>query len=195
MMRYREGMNIRIFADFYLLLASMILLLPLRWVIGFYVAAAVHEVCHGAAMVALGGSISELSLRAGGIYMAGECEGAWKRIICSAAGPLGALVCLLFLKWFPEISVCALVQSMYNLLPLWPLDGGRILRMVLEEICPYKVQRIERILRMNFAVLGFIAAVWCAVFFRMGGLLLALGISVLVKSVKTPCKPGEKRIQ
>ena len=195
MMRDRNPLNIRICADFYLLLASMILLFPLKWVMAFYAAATVHEIFHGLTMTVLGGRISELTLKASGIYMVGECEGGWNQILCSIAGPLGGLSCLLCVKWFPEVAVCALVQSLYNLLPLWPLDGGRILRLVLQEICPYKAQQVEGGVRIFILFAGVLAALWCIIHFRAGVIFFAFAISVLLKSVKTPCKARKKRIQ
>ena len=194
-MRDRNPLNIRICADFYLLLASMILLLPLKWVMAFYAAAAVHEIFHGITMAALGGRIFELRLKACGVYMVGECEGMWNQILCSLAGSLGGLSCLFLAKCFPEVALCALVQSLYNLLPLWPLDGGRILRLVLQEICPHLAQRAEECVRIVFLITGILAALWYAVYSRASIFFYAFVISVLLKSIKTPCKAGKKRIQ
>lgn len=182
--RIHNSVNIRISADFYLLLACMILLLPAKWVIAFYAAAMVHELFHAVTLLALGGSITELSFKAGGIYMAAVCEGAVKQIVCSLAGPLGGLFCLLLAEKFPEMALCGLVHSLYNLLPLWPLDGGRVLRLILDAMCPHKSHQIEGYIRKIFLILGLLAVLWLGIYFRSGIFFWICGISVLANSMK-----------
>lgn len=61
---------------------------------------------------------------------------AWKEALCALAGPVGSFSVVLLAEYFPEAALFGLVQGLYNLLPVYPLDGGRILRCLLPwEIC------------------------------------------------------------
>lgn len=52
-------------------------------------------------------------------------------VICALSGPLGGLLLTLTIGYLPRLALCALVQSIFNLLPFYPLDGGRALRAML----------------------------------------------------------------
>jgi stage IV sporulation protein FB len=121
--------------SFFIYLVLLLLILPLPWFLGALLAALVHELCHILAVFLCNGSV--LSIQA--TYKGAEIEAApmaqQKICLCALAGPAGSFLCLLVSEYFPEMALCGLVQGAYNLLPLYPLDGGRALRC----ICPEPV--------------------------------------------------------
>lgn len=138
--------------------AMMILILPLRWVFAAVLAASVHELWHYAAIRLCGGRVYGLKIGAGGAVMETEPLSGWKELLCAAAGPLGSFSLLPAAKLFPAAAVCALVQGAFNLVPLFPLDGGRMLRCCFEIAIPQLSQgalrTIERTIFLLVAAVG-----------------------------------------
>ena len=120
-------------------LALTLLVLPLPWVAAAFLAAAVHELCHYLAILALGGSVGKIAVRPGGAAMELDALGPARELLAAAAGPVGSLSLTLLGRFFPRIALCGIVQGFFNLLPIYPLDGGRILRRLLELVLPDRV--------------------------------------------------------
>lgn len=163
-------------------LALALLILPLRWLLGVVIAAAFHECCHWAAIRLCGGKVTAFHLGSGGAVMAAENLSRGKELVCALAGPLGGLLLLLTVKWFPVLAICALLQSAYNLLPVYPLDGGRALRCAAALLfSPATAAGIavwaERIVLVTISITAVYAAVWL----RLGLLPLLLAAAVIVR--------------
>ena len=56
-----------------------------------------------------------------------------QEVSCPSAGPLVSLTLCLLSRWMPILGLCALVQGLFNLLPVYPMDGGRILQAIAGE--------------------------------------------------------------
>lgn len=117
-------------------LALTLLVLPLPWVAAAVLAAAVHELCHYLAIAALGGQVGRIAVGSGGAAMELGCLSPVRELLAAAAGPVGSLSLMLMGRFFPRLALCGLVQGLFNLLPIYPLDGGRILRRTLELALP-----------------------------------------------------------
>ena len=112
----------------------MLLLLPLQWCFAMALAAAVHELCHIACVIMLGGKVLNIRLGFGGAVIETDIRGRFKTLLCCLAGPVGALSILFFARILPRTALCVLIQSAFNLLPVYPLDGGKALRCILEAV-------------------------------------------------------------
>ena len=100
-------------------------------IIPLFTAAAIHELGHISAIIIMGGEISMLTVNAGGLKIDYNSTKFTylQDIICAASGPLMGLIAakLASLLGFTVLSGISFVISIFNLLPVRPLDGGKIL--------------------------------------------------------------------
>ena len=112
------------------MLGLAVLLLPLRVLLGIVLAAAVHELGHLTAMYFLGVPVLGIVfLPSGARIEAGPMEPGVE-VICALAGPVAGAVTIFAWKWFPELAEAGLVQTVFNRIPVYPLDGGRVARNI-----------------------------------------------------------------
>lgn len=158
-----------------ILWALLLLVLPLRLILAAGVAALFHESCHVLAIRLTGGAVTGIAIGAGGTVMETAPMKPGQELLCALAGPVGSFLLVMAHRFFPLLSLCALVQGCFNLLPLYPLDGGRALTCVL----PSKWMKVIEMVTL----LGLLAL---AVGIRMGiGPVLAWGMLAMRK---IPCK-------
>ena len=116
--------------------AVMILTLPLNWLLAAVCAAAVHEAFHLLAIRLFGSRSAVGELRAWNAGISLPQLGRGKELLCALCGPAGGfLLCSLWAIW-PEIAICGFLQSLYNLLPIYPMDGGRALHCLCAMLLP-----------------------------------------------------------
>lgn len=159
-------------------------------------AAAVHELSHLAAMLLLGCRPSAFRLEPSGfcIEYRGNEDGL-SAFLIALSGPLGGVLAaaagqILFLhsgcEWPGLFSRLSLLLSAFNLLPILPLDGGRLFQL----LCIRALGR-ERGLRFSarssrsFAVMTLVAGVWC--------LLRSAGSAPLLAAIWLLCMQFESR--
>lgn len=177
----------------FVLLALLILLLPLRWLGAMLLAAAVHELCHMAAIRLCGGRIVSVRLGCfGAVIRTSPMEGA-RALLCSLAGPIGALTLLGASRWLPRTAICAAFQSAWNLLPIYPLDGGRALRCGARLLfLPDTAQRVCDAVQTACVAIFLFAGVYGTFKLKLGPLPIAAALLLLRK---IPCKLTRKRLQ
>ena len=122
------GHRIEVTAGFCILWAFWLLVLPLGMIVAAGVAALLHEGCHGLAIWLTGGKVLGITLGAGGMVMEIMPMSPQKELVCALAGPVGSLLLAGMYPWMPLLAVCGLVQGLFNLIPIYPLDGGRAIR-------------------------------------------------------------------
>ena len=186
---------IQISGGAFLMPAVLLLFLPIQWVFSMVVAAAIHELCHIAAIWSMNGRIFRISIGMRGAQIETETMHPFKELICALAGPLGSALLLLTSQWFPRLAICGAVHFMYNCLPLLPFDGGRILRNLMVLLFP--PARSEQIWQVSHNVIrGLLAAAVLFLAVKYGWVILLFGI-VLLKSArrKTSCQQTLLAIQ
>ena len=113
-----------------------------------------------------------------------------KELVCALAGPAGSLLLVLMFRVFPRVAVCALVQGAFNLLPVFPLDGGRALRCALTRICPKWANLIA--IWAEWGTIGILGALALTFTFywKLGMLPLTAVTLLAIKAFlrKRPCK-------
>ena len=128
--------KVQISTGTYIILPAAILLLPLRWVLAWTLASGIHELGHYIALRLCKIPIFGLCLSPFGAKMeVGELQSR-EAVFCALAGPIFALMFTVLSAVLPCTAVCILFQSLYNLLPIYPLDGGRALRAIFSLLLP-----------------------------------------------------------
>lgn len=149
--------------------ALAILILPLPWLLAAVFAALIHELCHLIAIFCFAGSVQRITIAAGGMEIQAALPDKRREFLAILAGPVGSFLLMgMTLHWMPETALCGLAHGVFNLLPVYPLDGGRALRCLLELNCPDRAERIASAAEGVVLLLLLIAAGYATVCLHMG---------------------------
>ena len=115
------------------------------WLKDLLLAALLHECGHALALWYCGIPIRGVHLTSLGAVLQVETPSYKTEVICAAAGPaVNAALAAMVFRAFPAFGLCNLGLLAFNLLPLYPLDGGRILRAALHTgEDPVKAEKTE----------------------------------------------------
>lgn len=133
-------MNISADRGFFPVLALMLLLFPVRFLVGVLLAALIHELGHLLALKIAGGRVLSIRLRSFGAKIEAAPMSPGRTALCALAGPAAGALTIFAYKTFPELALAGLVQTVFNLLPVYPLDGGRALRNICCKIRDFRIQ-------------------------------------------------------
>lgn len=148
----------------FLLLAVLYFFGGLEFLLGFIFAVAAHEMGHIFAIKLCGGSIRAVYVKINGAAI--ECyglNGILSELLSIIAGPAAGLLFAYITsllgnhylnKLLLSTAGISLILSVYNLLPILPLDGGRILKVLLS--CCLR----ENISRQIMALMGMIISMF-----------------------------------
>lgn len=178
------------------LAALLIMTVPLKWLLASIMAAVLHELGHICAVRLCKGTIRDVEIRLGGVCMYSVPMKPLHSILCIAAGPVTSFSLLFLIHLAPRIAICGFAQGLFNLLPIMPLDGGRLLREFINLFgSPKTASRICNAVEiLTLIVLGswiLITAVFC----QSGVFAVLLYLGFLYSRIKRPCKESKMRVQ
>ena len=125
-----RSFHIELTAGFYIGAALAILVLPWTVLLSFIVSVAFHELCHLAVIWWYQVPVCRIELSMLGAKITTGSMEPLQELLCATTGPIGSLMLVVFADCLPLLAVFGLVQGLFNLLPIYPLDGGRVLRSI-----------------------------------------------------------------
>lgn len=106
----------------------------------------------------------------------------WQNMIAILCGPLCGLLLVLVRHWIPKVSICSLILSIYNILPILPLDGGRALQILV------KNKHVFRLIEIIIFIFMFLFGVYFCFILKLGMMPLVLILVLWIRYRKIPCK-------
>lgn len=197
MRRFLKILLLSIHPCVYFVLAVAILTVPVSWVTAWIMASLVHELGHYSVIRLCRKCIYSFKVNWNGMILETEDLGN-SQWLCALAGPVFGFFLVSLSRWFPRLAVCALVQSGFNLLPIYPADGGRIFSGLLSLWLPPKtVARMTAAVSMSI-IIGLIAMVlYLVIRYTVSLFLLIFLVVLFVKLVETitSCKAVRLLVQ
>lgn len=158
--------------------------ISLELFVSILVAVLVHEAGHIVAIYTNGMKVSSIKVELSGLKISYNGDGLGTSDLVSVlAGPIAGIIyffvadkCLNFPYLSAELS---LLYSIFNLLPVFPLDGGRAMLIISEKVFGEDGQSYVRQLSKVFCAIFLLLGLLC---FLMGegGALFASGVWLLI---------------
>ncbi len=176
--------------------AIAIIIFPLRWVLSWFCAAGIHELFHYSALRIAGFRVIGVRITPNGAKIETDMEAGIFQAVCALAGPLSGFLMLLVVRHFPRLALCGCLQSIYNIIPIYPLDGGRAVLSILQTIFEEaKANNIALAIEMMFFVILFAFSLYAWVFLHLGIIPLIFTLSVIIKNKNAKCTCKERRLR
>ena len=167
-LKMKGTLNIKFTYDAIVFIVILIIFANNALILPLLLAACIHEAGHIIAIFMLGGTIHSLTVNAGGLKISYISDSlSYKNdLICAFAGPaLGMLSAFvasrLGFNVYAGISLCI---NTFNLYPVRPLDGGRILHNLCMLFFKHDAYKLISIIEVLFLALLFCAAVCLFIF-------------------------------
>ena len=165
------------------------------WLKNLLLAAFLHECAHAVALWYFNVQIRSLRLTSLGAVMRVGSISYRRELICAAAGPaMNALLAAATILPYPLFGFCNLGLLSFNLLPLYPLDGGRIMRdMLRQRLDPDHAEAIESRIVITVSGLIMLASILFSRFMTHDLFPPLLAASVLLRPVTADKTPIAKK--
>ena len=171
--------------------AVLLMAVPFPWLLSWVIAAVWHELCHCIALILCSKNIDGIVIDVYGAKIHAAALEPAQTVFSALAGPLGGCLLIFLYHHFPRVSICALCQTIVNLLPIFPLDGGRALfaffQMLFTETQLKIISNTIQVLILGVLTIISILSVFV---WNLGLLPLILTVSLVIrtKKRKIPCK-------
>lgn len=167
--------------------------IPIKWIAAWIFAVILHEGAHYFTLRFTGYSVLNIVLGVGGAKMTTMPIEGWRETLCAASGPLVSLSLGFLAAIFPRLALCGVAHGLFNLLPLYPMDGGRILNGIIGR---FRFGRPIMFATEWITIIGCsIAALYACFKLVFGPIPLILFTVVLLQRRKIPCKQGQIAVQ
>lgn len=185
-------LSLRIMPGFFYSLAISLLLVPFPLLGGWIAATVWHEACHYMMLQIFRLKVYAIVADFGGIRMETEHLSGLRLSLCALAGPVGGFLLTFLLPLWPAAALCGGIQSLYNLLPIVPLDGEKIVRGVLCRLFSDEAAMcVMKWIRIVTLLLLLIDGIVCV--FRFGRFSLIVVAAFFLKII--PCKCHRLEVQ
>lgn len=175
----------------YILLAISMFLIPMKWIFSWIVAVLVHELGHYVMIRVLGYQVWKIQISARGVDMQTAPMDGLSEAVCAVAGPIASFLLISVARWLPYVALCGFFHGFYNLIPIYPLDGGRVLKYALLNLTPIKrVPKLYYWTNRLMIISLCVASVVLSVKFSYGMIPIIAAGMLLFQNMKTkiPCK-------
>ncbi len=193
-----QKVKIIIKPDLYLLISLLCLLIPIKWIVCWLVSVVIHELFHYLAISFCKLRINCINVNLGGVLMCTEPMTVRQEFICSLAGPIGSLCLLLLVRCLPCLSICGFIQFIFNMMPILPLDGGRVIRCLMDQFLPSKAAyKFFLLFQRGFVFFLVIICLIVSVRYHLGLLPAGIPLIILFKNLhaKLSCKQKDITVQ
>ncbi|MBP3413086.1 MAG: hypothetical protein J6K89_07465 [Oscillospiraceae bacterium] len=139
---------------------------PLNSFVVFVFSVVCHELAHIAVAVVLKKKVYEIFVGINGCQIRMDPMDYKQELLVAVAGPFANFILFMIgARLDPLLCLTNLVLLGYNLLPIYPLDGGRILRGILRIMIPITwAELVEKLCVLGcFSVIVYFAVYLCCV--------------------------------
>lgn len=198
MLGSRKRPVIVIQSGFFTVAALILLLIPVKWVISWIIAATIHEAGHCVAVILCRANIRRIRIGAFGARIETCPLSVGKEMFCVAAGPICGLVPVLLSRYIPNIAVCAFFQTIFNLIPVKNHDGGRLVYCALQSI--FSKSTADKLCWLIDKTVTALLIILLGLFIiKTAGIITAIAVCLITTGVaiagKIPCKWGKVIVQ